>query len=142
MEGTVSEEDGYTAESDAAILLDGLDIPEPLHHRKMGELQGDQKVRVLLAQALFGHPQALLLDEPTNYLDLESIHWLQNFLTHYEGVRVVIDCPSAIICEARFMITSENPLIAASVGSSPCCFKSAIAKKRSNSSSCRSRLIA
>jgi len=56
----------------------------------MGELQGGQKVRVLLAQALFGHPEALLLDEPTNYLDLESIHWLQNFLTHYEGVLVAI----------------------------------------------------
>src|SRR5207302_2367177 len=72
LEGIVAEEDGYTAESDAAILLDGLDIPEPLHHRNMGELQGGQKVRVLLAQALFGHPEALLLDEPTNYLDLES----------------------------------------------------------------------
>ena len=59
-----------TAESDAAILLQGLDIPEELHERKMGELQGGQKVRVLLAQALFGHPQALLLDEPTNHLDL------------------------------------------------------------------------
>src|SRR5438067_11520156 len=90
LEGTVSEEDGYTAESDAAILLDGLDVPEPLHHRKMGELQGGQKVRVLLAQALFGHPEALLLDEPTNYLDLESIHWLQHLLTRYEGVLVVI----------------------------------------------------
>jgi ATPase subunit of ABC transporter with duplicated ATPase domains len=90
LEGVVAEEDGYTAESDAAILLDGLDIPEPLHGRKMSELQGGQKVRVLLAQALFGHPEALLLDEPTNYLDLESIHWLQNFLTRYEGTLVVI----------------------------------------------------
>jgi len=90
LEGIVSEEDGYTAESDAAVLLDGLDIPEPLHNRQMGELQGGQKVRVLLAQALFGNPQALLLDEPTNYLDLESIHWLQNFLTHYAGALIVI----------------------------------------------------
>src|SRR5437764_217951 len=90
LEGIVAEEDGYTAESDAAILLDGLDIPESLHHRKMGELQGGQKVRVLLAQALFGHPQALLLDEPTNYLDLDSIHWLQDFLVHYEGIVIVI----------------------------------------------------
>ncbi len=90
LEGTVAEEDGYTAESDAAILLDGLDIPEALHERKMGELQGGQKVRVLLAQALFGHPQALLLDEPTNYLDLDSIHWLQDFLIHYEGIVIVI----------------------------------------------------
>src|SRR4051794_13894762 len=90
LEGVVAEEDGYTAESDAAVLLDGLDIPEPFHERKMGELQGGQKVRVLLAQALFGHPQALLLDEPTNYLDLESIHWLQNFLTHFDGSLIVI----------------------------------------------------
>lgn len=90
LEGVVAEEDGYTAESDAAVLLDGLDIPEPLHDRKMSELQGGQKVRVLLAQALFGHPQALLLDEPTNYLDLESIHWLQNFLTHYNGSLIAI----------------------------------------------------
>jgi ATPase subunit of ABC transporter with duplicated ATPase domains len=90
LEGVVAEEDGYTAESDAAVLLDGLDIPEPLHKRMMGELQGGQKVRVLLAQALYGHPQALLLDEPTNYLDLESIHWLQNFLTRYDGILIVI----------------------------------------------------
>ncbi len=90
LEGVVAEEDGYTAESDAAVLLDGLDIPEPFHERRMGELQGGQKVRVLLAQALFGHPQALLLDEPTNYLDLESIHWLQNFLIRYEGILIVI----------------------------------------------------
>ena len=60
LEGVVAEEDGYSAESDAAVLLDGLDIPEPLHQRKMGELQGGQKVRVLLAQALFGRPEALL----------------------------------------------------------------------------------
>src|SRR2546430_8943509 len=90
LEGVVAEEDGYPAEADAAILLDGLDIPEPLHERKMGELQGGQKVRVLLAQALFGHPQALLLDEPTNHLDLDSIHWLQEFLNHYDGSLIVI----------------------------------------------------
>ena len=90
LEGIVGEEDGYTAESDAAILLAGLDIPEALHERKMGELQGGQKVRVLLAQALFGHPQALLLDEPTNHLDLDSIHWLEAFLNEYDGVLIVI----------------------------------------------------
>src|ERR1700746_1009480 len=90
LEGIVGEEDGYTAESDAAILLQGLDIPEELHTRKMSELQGGQKVRVLLAQALFGHPQALLLDEPTNNLDLDSIHWLQDFLNSYDGVLIVI----------------------------------------------------
>src|SRR5690348_8699308 len=90
LEGVVADEDGYTAEADAAVLLDGLDIPEALHDRKMSELQGGQKVRVLLAQALFGHPQALLLDEPTNHLDLESIHWLENFLQHYDGTVIVI----------------------------------------------------
>jgi ATPase subunit of ABC transporter with duplicated ATPase domains len=90
LEGIVGEEDGYSAESDAAILLQGLDIPDDLHHRKMSELQGGQKVRVLLAQALFGHPQALLLDEPTNHLDLDSIHWLRDFLVAYDGTLIVI----------------------------------------------------
>jgi ATPase subunit of ABC transporter with duplicated ATPase domains len=90
LEGVVAENDGYTAESDAAILLDGLDIPESIHERKMSELQGGQKVRVLLAQALFGGPDALLLDEPTNHLDLESIHWLQDFLNRYNGTLIVI----------------------------------------------------
>jgi ATPase subunit of ABC transporter with duplicated ATPase domains len=90
LEGIVGEEDGYTAESDAAILLQGLDIPDEMHERKMGEIPGGHKVRVLLAQALFGHPQALLLDEPTNHLDLDSIHWLQGFLNQFEGVLIVI----------------------------------------------------
>src|SRR3954453_62613 len=85
LEGIVGDEDGYEAESNAAILLQGLDIPDALHERTMGELQGGQKVRVLLAQALFGRPQALLLDEPTNPLDLDSIHWLREFLVRYEG---------------------------------------------------------
>ena len=90
LEAIVGDEDGYTADSDAAILLQGLDIPETLHDRTMAELQGGQKVRVLLAQALFGHPQALLLDEPTNHLDLDSIHWLQDFLARYDGTLIVI----------------------------------------------------
>jgi ATPase subunit of ABC transporter with duplicated ATPase domains len=90
LEGIVGDEDGYTAESDAAILLSGLDIPDELHERRMAELQGGQKVRVLLAQALFGKPQALLLDEPTNHLDLDSIHWLREFLVRYDGTLIVI----------------------------------------------------
>ncbi len=90
LEGIVGDEDGYEAESNAAILLQGLDIPDELHERKMGELQGGQKVRVLLAQALFGNPEALLLDEPTNYLDLESIHWLEDFLNRYNGTVITI----------------------------------------------------
>src|SRR6201997_373404 len=90
LEGIVGEEGGYTAEADAGVLLDGLGIDASLHQRKMGELQGGQKVRVLLAQALFGNPSALLLDEPTNNLDLDSVHWLQRYLTEYEGVLIVI----------------------------------------------------
>lgn len=90
LEGIVGEEDGYTAESDAAILLDGLGVDESLHERKMGELQGGQKVRVLLAQALFGHPGALLLDEPTNYLDLDSVHWLQDYLRNNDSTQLII----------------------------------------------------
>src|SRR5579864_3678544 len=90
LEGIVGEEGGYTAEADAAVLLDGLDVESSLHERRMGELQGGQKVRVLLAQALFGNPRALLLDEPTNHLDLDSVHWLQDYLCNYDGVVIVI----------------------------------------------------
>jgi ATPase subunit of ABC transporter with duplicated ATPase domains len=90
LEGIVGEENGYTAEADAGVLLDGLGIEADLHERKMGELQGGQKVRVLLAQALFGNPSALLLDEPTNNLDLDSVHWLKEYLIEYHGVLIVI----------------------------------------------------
>src|SRR6476619_3491954 len=90
LEGIVGDEGGYTAEVDAAILLDGLDIPEELHNREMSALQGGQKVRVLLAQALFGNPDILLLDEPTNNLDLETIGWLENFLADYENIVLVV----------------------------------------------------
>jgi len=90
LEGIVGEEGGYTAETDAAMLLQGLDIGEELHERKMSELQSGQKFRVLLAQALFGNPSALLLDEPTNNLDLDSVHWLQKYLLAYPGCLIVI----------------------------------------------------
>jgi ATPase subunit of ABC transporter with duplicated ATPase domains len=90
LEGIVGEEGGYTAESDAAVLLEGLGVEDKLHERKMRELQGGQKIRVLLAQALFGSPPALLLDEPTNHLDLDSVHWVQEYLSHYDGVLIVI----------------------------------------------------
>jgi ATPase subunit of ABC transporter with duplicated ATPase domains len=90
LEGVVGEEGGYTAEADAGVLLDGLGIDAALHERQMGELQGGQKVRVLLAQALFGNPSALLLDEPTNNLDLDSVHWLKEYLCEYHGVLIVI----------------------------------------------------
>ena len=90
LEGIIGEEDGYTAEADAAVLLDGLGVEAALHERKMGELQGGQKIRVLLAQALFGNPPALLLDEPTNHLDLDSVRWLQDYLCNYKGALIVI----------------------------------------------------
>ena len=90
LEGIVAEEDGYTAEADAAVLLAGLGIPQDLHHRSMTEVVAGQKVRVLLAQALFGKPDALLLDEPTNNLDMDSILWLEAFLVKYMGALLVI----------------------------------------------------
>ena len=90
LEGIVGDQGGYTAEADAATLLQGLDIPEELHERKMAELQSGQKVRVLLAQALFSNASVLLLDEPTNNLDLESVHWLQRYLVAYTGCLIVI----------------------------------------------------
>jgi ATPase subunit of ABC transporter with duplicated ATPase domains len=90
LEGIIAEEDGYTAEADAGSLLSGLGVPEADHTRLMREIPGGYKLRVLLAQALFGKPQALLLDEPTNNLDLDSIRWLEGFLRDYEGILVAI----------------------------------------------------
>jgi ATPase subunit of ABC transporter with duplicated ATPase domains len=90
LEGIVGDNGGYTAEADAATLLQGLDIPEALHERKMSELQSGQKMRVLLAQALFSNASVLLLDEPTNNLDLDSVHWLQRYLLQYTGCLLVI----------------------------------------------------
>ena len=90
LESMIAEEDGYSAESDAGELLSGLGIPEGDHEKVMSELPGGQKLRVLLAQALFGNPDALLLDEPTNNLDIESIRWLERFLQGYRGVLIVI----------------------------------------------------
>lgn len=90
LEGVIAEEDGYQAESDASELLSGLGIPESEHEKQMRELPGGLKMRVLLAQALFGNPEALLLDEPTNNLDIDSIRWLERFLCNYRGVLVTI----------------------------------------------------
>ena len=81
---------GYTAENDAAALLSGLGIKEPLHQKRMGELSGKEKVRVMLAQALFGEPDNLLLDEPTNDLDLETVEWLEDYLGNFEHTVLVV----------------------------------------------------
>lgn len=90
LEGIIAEEDGYSAESNAEMLLAGMGIPQEFFELKMHEIPTDNQFRVLLCQALFGDPQALLLDEPTNHLDLESIGWLEKFLHDYKGVLVVI----------------------------------------------------
>ncbi len=90
LEGEFAELNGWDAESDAAKLLNGLGIAETLHEKKMQELDGNEKVRVLLAQALFGNPEILLLDEPTNHLDLASINWLENFLYNFENTVIVV----------------------------------------------------
>jgi ATPase subunit of ABC transporter with duplicated ATPase domains len=90
LEGEFGEMGGYTAESDAAALLSDLGVKEALHGTLMKELAGAHKVRVLLAQALFGNPDILILDEPTNDLDVETINWLENFLADYENIVIVV----------------------------------------------------
>lgn len=90
LEGEFAELNGWEAESEAAILLQGLGIKEQLHHVKMAELTGSEKVKVLLAQALFGKPDVLLLDEPTNHLDLKAIQWLEEFLIDFENTVIVV----------------------------------------------------
>ncbi|SMG38597.1 ABC-F family ATP-binding cassette domain-containing protein [Paenibacillus aquistagni] len=90
LEGEFAELNGWEAEADAGELLIGLGIRRDIHDKLMSELDGNEKVRVLLAQALFGSPNILLLDEPTNHLDLESINWLENFLMDYEGTVIVV----------------------------------------------------
>ena len=84
------EMNGWNAESDAASLLSNLEIPERLHHMLMEDLDGKQKVRVLLAQALFGSPDVLIMDEPTNDLDYDTITWLENFLANYDNTVIVV----------------------------------------------------
>lgn len=90
LEGEFAEMNGWEAESEAAILLKGLGIPDDLHTKKMAELTGGEKVKVLLAQALFGKPDVLLLDEPTNHLDMKAISWLEEFLINFENTVIVV----------------------------------------------------
>ncbi len=90
LEGEFAEMDGWNAESDAATLLNGLGVETELHYKMMSELDGNQKVKVLLAQALFGNPDVLLLDEPTNHLDLDAIAWLEEFLIDFENTVIVV----------------------------------------------------
>jgi len=90
LEAEFAEMNGYEAESEAAVLLNGLGIFEALRHLKMKELEGGDKVRVLLAQALFGNPDVLLLDEPTNHLDHKSIVWLEDFLARFQNTVIVV----------------------------------------------------
>ncbi len=90
IEGIIAEENGYSAENDAEMLLNGMGIAEEYHEMKLGSIPIDLQFRVLLCQALFGEPQALLLDEPTNHLDLESIGWLEKFLADYTGTMIVV----------------------------------------------------
>lgn len=90
LEGEFAELNGWEAESEAAILLKGLGISEELHAKKMADLTGGEKVKVLLAQALFGKPDVLLLDEPTNHLDIKAIQWLEEFLINFENTVIVV----------------------------------------------------
>ncbi len=90
LESEFAELGGWEAEADAGVLLDGLGIPVSMHDKMMGDLEDNIKVRVLLAQALFGYPDILLLDEPTNHLDLESIHWLEDFLSEFNNTVIVV----------------------------------------------------
>lgn len=90
LEGEFAELGGWEAEADAGVMLDGLGIPVSMHDKLMGDVEDNVKVRVLLAQALFGNPDILLLDEPTNHLDLESIHWLEDFLSEFNNTVIVV----------------------------------------------------
>ena len=104
LEGEFAEMNGWEAESDAATLLNGLGIETEFHYSQMSDLTGSQKVKVLLAQALFGNPDILLLDEPTNHLDLPAIEWLEEFLINFDNTIIVV-FPMTVISLIRSALT-------------------------------------
>jgi ATPase subunit of ABC transporter with duplicated ATPase domains len=105
LEAEFAEMNGYEAEAEAATLLSGLGITEVLREKKMKELDGGEKVRVLLAQALFGNPDILLLDEPTNNLDVKSIKWLEGFLERFQNTVIIVSLISTL-GEFKFMLVT------------------------------------
>ena len=110
LEGEFAELNGWEAESEAAMLLQGLGIGSDLHYTLMSELAGGEKIKILLAQALFGKPGILILDEPTNHLDIKSINWLEEFLINFEGTVIVVshDRHSVSYTHLLFLVLLEE----------------------------------
>ena len=96
LEAEFAELDGWEAESNASKLIQGLGLPEELLYQQMADLSGNEKVKVLLAQALFGNPDIILMDEPTNHLDIDAIAWLEDFLSEYFGTVIVVSATSSM----------------------------------------------
>ena len=110
LEERFAELDGWNAESDAAMLLSGLGIKEDKHYTLMGELSGKEKVRVMLAQALYGNPDNLLLDEPTNDLDMETVTWLEEYLSNFEHTVLVVSHDRHFL-DSVVALTPMSPII-------------------------------
>ena len=111
LEDKFAEMNGWNAESDAASLLSGLGIREEVHYTLMSELTGAEKVRVLLARALFGKPDNLLLDEPTNDLDLETVMWLENYLSNYENTVLVVSHDRHFLDAALHIVADRKSVV-------------------------------
>ena len=111
LEGEFAEMDGWEAESNAAMLLNGLGIDTEYHYSQMADLDGNLKVKVLLAKALFGNPDILLLDEPTNHLDIDAIEWLEEFLINFENTVIVVSHDRYFlnkVCHLRVVVFCIN----------------------------------
>lgn len=104
LEGEFAELNGWEAESDASKLIQGLGLSEEILNSRMSSLSGNEKVKVLLAQALFGNPDIILLDEPTNHLDIDAVRWLEDFLSEYFGTVLVVSMTGI------FLTTSAHTL--------------------------------